>query len=66
MVALPAAAEPTRSVSFETDPVRPLALSADGTRLYVANTAAGSLDMIAVIKDACVAPENAFLPVAIS
>ena len=26
----------------------------------------GSTDMIAVIKDACVAPENAFLPEAIS
>ncbi len=32
--------------SFESGPVRPLALSADGTRLFVANTAAGTLDII--------------------
>lgn len=44
----PSAAEPTRSFSFETGPVRPLALSADGSRLYVANTVAGTLEIVAV------------------
>jgi DNA-binding beta-propeller fold protein YncE len=37
--------------TFESGPVRPLALSADGSQLYVANTAAGTLDILAVDDD---------------
>ncbi len=37
-----------RNFTFESGPVRPLALSADGSRLFVANTAAGTLDIVNV------------------
>jgi len=36
------------SFTFESGPVRPLALSPDGTRLFTANTANSSLDVLAV------------------
>src|SRR5437660_530471 len=35
-------------LTFESGPVRPLVLSADGTRLFVANTPNGSLDILQV------------------
>src|SRR4051794_16723235 len=35
-------------LTFESGPVRPIALSADGARLYVANTPNGSLDILSV------------------
>jgi hypothetical protein len=35
-------------LTFESGPVRPIALSADGARLFVANTANGSLDILSV------------------
>ncbi len=38
----------TPTFTFESGPVRPLAMSADGTRLYVANTANASLDIMAI------------------
>jgi len=38
----------TPTFTFESGPVRPLALSADGTRLYVANTSNASLDVLAI------------------
>ena len=34
--------------TFESGPVRPLALSPDGSQLYVANTANGSLDVLSI------------------
>ena len=39
-------AQGQRNFTFESGPVRPLALSADGARLFVANTAAGTLDIV--------------------
>lgn len=39
---------PTRTYTFESGPVRPLALSADGKRLFVANLPNGSLDILTV------------------
>ena len=47
-------AQGQRNFSFESGPVRPLALSADGKRLFVANTAAGSLDIVNVSGSAMV------------
>ena len=41
-------AQGQRNFTFESGPVRPLALSADGSRLFVANTAAGTLDIVNV------------------
>jgi DNA-binding beta-propeller fold protein YncE len=38
----------TPSFTFESGPVRPLAMSPDGTRLFVANTANGSLDVFTI------------------
>jgi YVTN family beta-propeller protein len=38
----------TPTFTFESGPVRPMALSPDGTRLFVANTANGSLDILSV------------------
>jgi DNA-binding beta-propeller fold protein YncE len=35
-------------LTFESGPVRPIALSADGARLFVANTPNGSLDILSV------------------
>ncbi len=49
--ALAAVAQPSRAVDFiefESGPVRPVALSADGTRLYVANTPDGRLEIFNV------------------
>jgi hypothetical protein len=42
----------TSSLTFESGPVRPLALSADGSHVYVANTPNGSLDILRVTPDA--------------
>ena len=39
---------PGAALTFETGPTRPLALSPDGKRLFVANTANGSLDILSV------------------
>src|SRR5262249_5593728 len=39
---------PGAQLTFESGPVRPLALSPDGTRLYVANIPNGSLDVLRV------------------
>ena len=49
----PAATVPdlSRTYHFESGPVRPLALSADHKRLFVANTAAGTLDILTVDDD---------------
>jgi DNA-binding beta-propeller fold protein YncE len=49
----PAATAPdlSRTYHFESGPVRPLALSADHKRLFVANTAAGTLDILTVDDD---------------
>src|SRR5262249_45837366 len=38
----------TPTFTFESGPVRPLALSPDGTRLFVANTPNGSLDVLQI------------------
>jgi DNA-binding beta-propeller fold protein YncE len=38
-------------LTFESGPVRPVALSPDGTRLFVANTANDSLDILPVTDD---------------
>ena len=38
----------THPLTFESGPVRPLALAPDGTRLFVANIPNGSLDILAV------------------
>jgi DNA-binding beta-propeller fold protein YncE len=42
------AATPTTNFTFESGPVRPVALSPDGTQLFVANTPNGSLDIFDV------------------
>jgi DNA-binding beta-propeller fold protein YncE len=42
---------PNSVMVFESGPVRPLALSADGQRLYVVNTPAGCLEVYAVETD---------------
>jgi DNA-binding beta-propeller fold protein YncE len=42
------AASPSGFTNFETEPVRPLALSPDGTRLYALNTADDRLEVLAV------------------
>jgi DNA-binding beta-propeller fold protein YncE len=49
----PAATAPdlSKTYHFESGPVRPLALSADRKRLFVANTAAGTLDILTVDDD---------------
>jgi DNA-binding beta-propeller fold protein YncE len=39
---------PTHQFTFESGPVRPVALSADGSTLYVANTANATLDILSV------------------
>jgi DNA-binding beta-propeller fold protein YncE len=44
-------AAPGSVTVFESGPVRPVALSADGQRLYVANTPAGCLEIYAVEGD---------------
>jgi DNA-binding beta-propeller fold protein YncE len=44
-------AGPGAKLTFESGPVRPLALSPDGTRLFVANIANGSLDVLRVTGD---------------
>jgi YVTN family beta-propeller protein len=41
---------------FESDPVRPLALSPDGARLYVANTPDGRLEILDVGADGTLTP----------
>ncbi|MFM7531882.1 MAG: YncE family protein [Rubrivivax sp.] len=46
--AAPGAVSPTRTYTFESGPVRPLALSPDGKRLFVANLPNGSLDTYTV------------------
>ncbi len=38
----------TTQLTFESGPVRPLAVSSDGTRVFVANTPNGSLDILQV------------------
>jgi DNA-binding beta-propeller fold protein YncE len=45
------AVPPGSLLTFESGPVRPLALSSDGTRLYVANIANGSLDVLSVTPE---------------
>ena len=45
---VPPVAAPSASLTFESGPVRPLALSADGTRLFVANTPDGYLEILDV------------------
>jgi len=45
-------AAPNSVAVFETGPVRPLALSSDGQRLYVVNAPAGCLEIYAVENDA--------------
>lgn len=45
---IPPAVPAERRFTFESGPVRPLALSADGTRLFMANTGAGTLDILSV------------------
>ena len=49
---LTADAAPNSLAVFESGPVRPLALSADGQRLYVANAPANCLEIYAVENDA--------------
>ncbi len=55
--------------TFESGPVRPLALSPDGTRLFVANTSNASLDVFS-ITDAGLSPASSVLvgidPVAVA
>lgn len=46
--AKPGSLAPTRAYTFESGPVRPLALAADGRRLFVANLPNGSLDIYTV------------------
>ena len=49
---------PSRTVPvFESDPVRPLALSADGTRLFAVNTPDARLEILAVDADGTLTPE---------
>src|SRR4051794_16020479 len=38
----------TAQLTFESGPVRPLAVSSDGSRVFVANTPNGSLDLLRV------------------
>ncbi len=45
---IPPATPAERTFTFESGPVRPLALSPDGARLFVANTGAGTLDILNV------------------
>jgi YVTN family beta-propeller protein len=47
----PPAPTVTPTFTFESGPVRPLALSPDGTELFVANTPNGSLDVFNVAAD---------------
>ena len=42
------ATTPTRQYTFESGPVRPLAMSPDGSRLFVANLPNGSLDILSI------------------
>jgi sugar lactone lactonase YvrE len=44
----PVLTTPEHQFTFESGPVRPVALSSDGSTLYVANTAAATLDIFAV------------------
>jgi hypothetical protein len=55
----PAATAPdlSKTYHFESGPVRPLALSADRKRLFVANTAAGTLDILTVDDDGLQMPK---------
>jgi DNA-binding beta-propeller fold protein YncE len=56
-------------LTFETGPVRPLALSADGKRVFVANTPNGSLDILRVTPGGLVAESTVKLglePVAVA
>src|SRR5262245_3466437 len=45
-------------LTFESGPVRPLALSADGARVFVANTPNGSLDILQVTASGLVAQSS--------
>src|ERR1051325_6433431 len=45
-------------LTFESGPVRPLALSADGMRVFVANTPNGSLDILRVTAAGLVADSS--------
>lgn len=48
LVALPAASAPPEFLAFESGPVRPMALSPDGSRLYAVNTPDGMLEVFDV------------------
>lgn len=48
VTALPAAAAPPEFLAFESGPVRPMAMSPDGTQLYVVNIPDGALEVFAV------------------
>jgi YVTN family beta-propeller protein len=48
LLASPALAAPPSFIAFESGPVRPLALSPDGTRLYAVNTPDARLEIFAV------------------
>ena len=48
VIVTPPADTPGGRLTFESGPVRPLALSADGTRLFVANTPDGYLEILHV------------------
>src|SRR5262245_30678340 len=52
-----AEARPVR-FTFESGPVRPVAISADGARLFVANTPNGSLDILRIAGDGLVAESS--------
>src|SRR4051812_39634437 len=45
----------TAQLTFESGPVRPLAVSSDGARVFVANTSNGSLDLLRVTPGGLVA-----------
>src|SRR4051794_38259176 len=42
------------ALTFESGPVRPVALAADGERVFVANTPNGSLDILRVTRNGLV------------
>ncbi len=59
----------TPTFTFESGPVRPLALSSDGTQLFVANTANSSLDLFAVSTSGVTATGSVYVgidPVAVA
>lgn len=54
LIARPGAAAPPSFLAFESGPVRPMALSADGKWLYAVNTPDGQLEVFAVLPSGIV------------